>query len=188
MEKERKLEILAESSLSDFLDEIVDSDYEINLPSGLKVHCPDNYDAGSVAEDLKKMIDSDVSAVIDEIKESLEEGNELDGTADMWYRVEGNDIIFELGFGPFEEYGRNVDLLDDIFVLGNVVSEVLKKVSDKDGKYFGMKYEGIISWTLYWGQAYVNYELLCNMSSNEYAKEVVLNDEEFWDDYEGYFE
>ena len=183
MEREERLELLTESSLSDFLDGVVELESDIGIPRGLKVHCPDGCDVEEVAADIKAMIDDEISALLDSARESLEEDQELDGCLDVYSKVEGNDIVFDFRGGTFEVYGPDVELCEDLFDLGLAVNEALKSAAEK---YPGLTFEGLVSWTQYWGQAYVSYALLCNKLGNEYAKEIILEDDGFWDDYEAY--
>lgn len=185
MTREQRLEILSKAPLKDFLKEIVSCNlYSFDLPAGgFLVHCPEAYNVISIADELKKQINDSINNIVEEIQNRTSEDNEFEGELTALYIIEDSDIRFTFRHCAFEEYGTDVELYDEIFEIGETISNILEETSKK---YPGIEYEGLVCWTQVYSINYNSYTLLSNMSNNEYAKELILGDEHFWEDYEEY--
>lgn len=181
----KRIKIIESKSLESFVDEVLENEWPISLPSGLKIHCPGSQDLNATANTVKALLEKNIDELIEKVESSLGEGNYLDYSPPSFpYKIINNDIIFSLGIGSFEEFGKNVRLHDELFGIGDVVANTLSDLTSKYGQIPNATYEGIVSWTQIWAEEYNSSVLLCNTERNAYAKELILHDDDFWDDYE----
>lgn len=183
--REQRIKIIESKSLEAFVDEVLANEYPIGFPSGLKVHCSEQHDLNTAANKVKELLEKSVEELIEKVSSSLGEGNYLDHSFDSFpYEIINGDIVFSLEIGVFEEYGKNVRLHYELFKIGDVILKALRYLTSEYGQIPGATYEGIVSWTQTCAQDYNSSVLLCNTEKNEYAKELIINDDDFWDEYE----
>ena len=181
----KRIKLIESKSLELFVDEILKNEWPISLPSGLKIHCSGSQNLNTTANTVKALLEKNIDELIEKVASSLGEGNYLDYSPSSFpYKIINKDIIFSLEISSFEEFGKNVRLHDELFSIGDVIANTLSDLTSKYGKLPNATYEGIISWTQIWAEEYNSSVLLCNTERNEYAKELILNDDDFWNDYE----
>jgi hypothetical protein len=177
-EMEYRKELLSEEPLRDILSRLCEEN-DVELPSKLRITCPENTDPDSLAKQIVSEIKTIIKTAERGIKASLNEGNELDFSSGVLYNTENNKIYIKV-YVSFEEYGKDVCYHGDLDDLDKKINQILK---NKSKEYPGLKYEGIVSWKQYYGSALTYFGLIKNTRTDKYAKELILNDDEFWEEY-----
>ena len=122
---ETRKKILKDVGLDDFLDEA--KEYCLHIDSGVCIRFPEGVDLKNRANEITDKLEKNISDFLDEVRSGIPEGNELEGNCRFLTSVEEDNVIIRFRNLQFEQYGEDVDFLEELFELGNQVSKTIEE-------------------------------------------------------------
>ena len=175
---ETRRKILKDVGLDDFLDEA--KEYCLHIESGVCIRFPEGVDLKNRAKEISDKLEKNISGFLDEVRSGIPEGNELEGNCGFLTSVEEDNVIIRFRNLQFEQYGEDVDFLEELFELGNQVSKTIEEYI-KDSGIDGIKYEGLVCVEQFWYESYVSIAQISNTQEDGFTRRLILEDDDIWE-------